>query len=211
LTIFETLRQSIISLDMKPGTVLSRLELQEKFRLSSSPIRDALMKLQSENLVDIFPQHATVVSAINLDHARQAQFMRRALEVEIVRKLADHCDGDVMSALKQLIRRQKAYQSIDDYQSFMTADQSFHQTMYIAAKVPDLWNLLRQQSGHIDRLRRLHLPALGKMTSIIEDHEEVLAAIEAGDTMRAETALRGHLSRSLESAESLKEKFPEYF
>ena len=70
--VLDQLRDEILSLTLKPGTVLSRAELQERFELSSTPIRDALMRLQEEGLVDIFPQHATVVTAINTDHARQA-------------------------------------------------------------------------------------------------------------------------------------------
>ena len=86
--VFETLRQEIIALTLAPGTVLSRAELQDRFGLSSTPVRDALMRLQEEGLVDVFPQHATVVSPIDLEKARQGQFLRRSVELEIVRTLA---------------------------------------------------------------------------------------------------------------------------
>ena len=64
--VFEHLREAILSLALAPGTVLNRLTLQKEFGLSSTPIRDALLKLQEEGLVEIFPQHATVVSPIRL-------------------------------------------------------------------------------------------------------------------------------------------------
>src|SRR3954447_11125616 len=52
------------------GTVLSRAALAEEFRLSSTPIRDALMRLEEEKLVEVFPQHATLVSPIDLSPIR---------------------------------------------------------------------------------------------------------------------------------------------
>ena len=70
--VFEHLREKIMSMELVPGTVLSRQELQLQFGLSSTPIRDALLKLAEESLVEIFPQHATRVSPIDLDLARQA-------------------------------------------------------------------------------------------------------------------------------------------
>src|SRR3954452_13682863 len=64
--VFELLRERIISLELGPGTVLSRAALAEEFRVSSTPIRDALMRLETERLIEVFPQHATVVSPIDL-------------------------------------------------------------------------------------------------------------------------------------------------
>ena len=72
--VFMTLRQEIIALALAPGAVLARAELQDRFGLASTPVRDALMRLQEEGLVDVFPQHATVVSPIDLERAQQGQF-----------------------------------------------------------------------------------------------------------------------------------------
>ena len=60
--VFERLRGLIISLDLPPGSPLSRAALAAQFGVSSTPIRDALMRLEEEGLVDVFPQYATVVS-----------------------------------------------------------------------------------------------------------------------------------------------------
>src|SRR5450631_1887046 len=86
--VFERLRSMIIALDLPPGSPLSRAALATQFGVSSTPIRDALMRLAEEGLVDVFPQHATVVSRIDVKRAQQAHFLRQALELEIVRSLA---------------------------------------------------------------------------------------------------------------------------
>ena len=64
--VFEQLRHMIVSLTLAPGTALSRSALQKEFGLSSTPIRDALMRLEEAGLVEVFPQSRTIVSLIDV-------------------------------------------------------------------------------------------------------------------------------------------------
>jgi DNA-binding GntR family transcriptional regulator len=208
---FATLRDDIISLRIRPGSLLSRLELQMRFRISSTPIRDLLSALRDEGLVDVFPQHATVVTYIDVGHAKRAQFLRRSIELEIVHTLAQSRDDALIAKLRSLIRQQTAFGKLDEHEAFTTVDQAFHQTMYEAAGVADFWQLVRRQSGHLDRLRRLHLPVRGKMDEILNDHVAIVDAIERGSAQAAQKALRAHLSHSLDYADRLRKNAPEYF
>lgn len=209
--VFEQLREMILSLALAPGTVLSRSELQQQFRLSSTPIRDALLQLQDEHLVEIFPQHATVVSPIDLALARQAQFLRRSVELEIVRTLAAAPDKTLIARLTAIVAQQRAFSDVGDLEQFMAMDHNFHRAMYDAAQVPDLWALVRRHSGHIDRLRRLHLPVEGKAKQIVDDHTAIVDAIAAGKPDLAQHQLRDHLSRSLAFSSEMRTRFPTYF
>src|SRR5215510_14659770 len=104
--VFERLRGMIISLELPPGSPLSRAALAGQFGVSSTPIRDALMRLEEEGLVEVFPQYATVVSRVDVRLAQQAHFLRQALELEIVRMLALR-HGEAFSAeLHATIARQ---------------------------------------------------------------------------------------------------------
>jgi GntR family transcriptional regulator, rspAB operon transcriptional repressor len=205
------LREDILALRLTPGTVLSRQELQDRFGLSSTPVRDALTRLQEEGLVDIFPQHATVVSLIDVAMARQAQFLRRSIELEAVRTLALNPDAELIARLRSLVRQQSAFSELGEYEAFTRADQDFHRAMYDTLKIGSLWHLVRRQSGHIDRLRRLNLPVEGKMREIIRAHTAIVDAIETTDPARAQDALREHLSQSLQFVDSLKQSHPEHF
>src|SRR5512146_706344 len=82
--VFEQLRDRMLSLKLAPATILSRSELQRQFGVSSTPVRDALMKLEQSGLVDVFPQSSTRVSLISIPLARQEQFLRRSVELEVV-------------------------------------------------------------------------------------------------------------------------------
>lgn len=210
--VFDLLRDAIINLDLVPGTVLSRPELQLQFGLSSTPIRDALMRLAEEALVDVFPQHATVVSRIDLDHARQAAFLRRSIEVEVAHNLASHPDQALLDRLRQNLCQQQALADSGALVEFNAVDRAMHRMMYDAAGVPDLWTVMQKRNGHIERLRRLHLPMKGKVDQSIRDHVAIVAAIAAGDPATAVREARAHLSRSLAFIDGIRAHYPaEYF
>jgi DNA-binding GntR family transcriptional regulator len=82
--------------------------------------------------------------------------------------------------------------------------------MYAEAGVPDLWAAVRNLSGNLDRLRRLHLPLNNKANSILTQHNDIAKAIGAGDRAAAQDAVRAHLSGTLSQLELLRDKFPSY-
>ena len=209
--ILETLRDRILSLSLKPNTLLSRATLQAEFGVSQTPVRDALMKLEDEGLVEIYPQHATVVSRIDVGAARQAHFLRISIELEALRRVAADHDQQFIDQLRAAIAHQKQVVARSDYPSFVIADLAMHHMFFSRAGVPDLWLLIRRHGGHIDRLRRLNLPLPGKIESVIRDHEAIIDAIEKRDPESAATALRKHLSGTLSTVDQMRQQFPDYF
>jgi DNA-binding GntR family transcriptional regulator len=209
--VFEQLRDDILAITLAPGTALSRQVLQKQFGLSSTPIRDALMRLEVAGLVDVFPQSGTVVSLIDVPLAREAQFLRRSIELEAVRTLASTPDAGIVRDLRAVIAEQRKHAKAGDLERFNDADLMFHKILYAAAGAPELWALVRRQSVHIDRIRRLHLPVKGKVAQIIRDHAAIVAAIADGVPDRAQTELRNHLSQSLAFSSELRARFPAYF
>lgn len=211
--VLEALRELILSVTLQPGTVLARAELAEHYGVSQTPIRDALLRLGDEGLVDIFPQHATVVSRIDVDAALQAHFLRRAIELENLAAacaLEDDAHAALTDTLAAQLSQQKAALRRTDYTAFEAADQAFHHAMYEAAKVPALWDLVRQRSGHVDRLRRLNLPAKGKAQAVLADHEAILAALRARDLPGAAQALRTHLAGTLSFIDKVRAAYPDW-
>ncbi|MBX3607430.1 MAG: GntR family transcriptional regulator [Piscinibacter sp.] len=211
--VLDHLRERILSLELAPGTVLSRAELAEAYGLSQTPIRDALLRLGEEGLVDIFPQHATVVSRIDVAAAQESHFLRRAIECELARVLAAQADKALIVRLRAQIDAQAALTGVagaDAYPRFMAADRAFHALMYEAAGVPELAELVHRRSGHIDRLRRLHLPSAGKQRQILRDHRRIVDAIASGDGEAAQAAVREHLSGTLSRIDEIRLSHPDF-
>jgi DNA-binding GntR family transcriptional regulator len=208
--VYEWLRKQIIALQYAPGTTLSRNDLMDRFGLSQTPIRDALLRLSNEGLVDIFPQSTTRVSAIDLDQAIQTHFLRRAIEIEIVRTLALASDKSFVPQLEAIVADQAEMQQSADLVRFESSDKAFHAVLYQAATVPDLWTLIRDRSGHIDRLRRLDLPRPGKIEAIVASHRAIVDAIIASDAMEAQYHVREHLSGTLSHVDEIRAAHPAY-
>lgn len=210
--VFEWLRDAILSLELTPGTALSRAELAERFALSQTPVRDALLQLSQEGLVDIFPQHATLVSRIDLPSARQAHFLRCAIELEVVRSLAlaDTPDAAVLRAKLSAQVDLQAALATADTEEFIASDQTFHRLMFDAAGAPDLYELVRRRSGHLDRLRRLDLPTPGKAERVVRDHRTIVDALAARDPAAAQAAMRVHLSGTLGRLADIQARYPDY-
>jgi len=204
--VLEHLRERIVGLDLAPGTVLSRADLAAAYGLSQTPIRDALLRLGDEGLVDIFPQHATVVSRIDLAAAREAHFLRRSIECEVAHTLAGAPPAGLVQRLRAQIDVLAALTGDAARHDFIDADRRFHQLMYAAAGVPELFDLVRRRSGHVDRLRLLHLPSAGKAQAVLRDHAAIVDAIEAGDAAGAQQAVRQHLSGTLGQVDEIRQR-----
>jgi GntR family transcriptional regulator, rspAB operon transcriptional repressor len=196
--VVEALRAAIISLELEPGSALDRGELAQRLRLSE------------EGLVIVRAQSTTQVSRIDVPAAREAHFLRRSIEIEIARLLALSHDPAVIAALRSQLARQVDLAVSKDYPAFIAADKEFHRLMYVAAGLPRLWAVVTRMSGHVDRLRLLHVPAEGKAESIMTGHQTILEAIESGDAEAAQHAVRDHLTGTLASVDEIQQRYPEY-
>lgn len=208
--VVEALRAAIISLELTPGSALDRGVLAQNFGISQTPVRDALMRLSEEGLVIIKAQSTTQVSRIDVPAAREAHFLRRSIEIEIARLLAQAEDQAVVAELRTQLARQQELEARKDYLGFIAADKEFHRLMYVAAGLPRLWSVVTRMSGHVDRLRLLHIPSSGKTESILDAHLAILEAIEARDAEAAQHAVREHLSGTLASVDEIQQRYPEY-
>ena len=208
--VLDYLREQIISLTLPPGSILSRQDIAANFGLSQTPVRDALIHLAEEGLVDVFAQHKTVVSRIDIRAAKQAHFLRRSIELEIARVLASTPDEALVKALRSIIASQTQALTEGNYETLLGNDRQFHIQMYEAAAVPDLYAIVKRNSGHLDRLRRLHVPQPGKAESVIAEHGQIVDAIAAGNPAEAMRAVEKHLTGTLFWIDGVRAEYPDY-
>ncbi|MDT1064261.1 GntR family transcriptional regulator [Paracoccus sp. CPCC 101403] len=210
--VYDDLRRRIISLQLPPDTTLTRSDLTETYEVSQTPIREAMQLLKQEGLVRIYPQSRTVVTRIDIPQIHEAHFLRVALETEVVRRLADTDNATVVNRSRTLIRMQQAV--ADDPEQlvvFQELDELFHQTLFAGVDRSGLHMLVRGRSGHLDRIRRLHLPEKGKAQGTIAGHVAIVDALADRSAGGAVDAMRDHLSRTIAKIEDLRQLYPDYF
>lgn len=214
LQVYDHLHERIVSLQLTPGTSLSRPALAEQYGISQTPIRDAMQKLELDGLVEIYPQSRTLVAPIDVTQARQAHFLRIALELEIVRSLSFGQPPDAFNDARRGLEQQEDAARSGEIDRFPMLDRLFHGSLFEAGGQGALWELIRMRSGHLDRIRRLHLPTEGKMRRIVDEHHSILRAVADGDTGAAQSLVRAHLGSAdgtLASIGEIVASHPKYF
>lgn len=208
--VYDELRRMIVQFELKPGEILSEKATAELFRVSRTPVREALMRLSEHGLVTVAPQFGTFVAAIDPDEVRQAQFMREHLEVAVAVRLSGIRSLDLTQA-RNLVNQQRAVLPAGNFAAFTQLDDAMHAWMFKAAGMDRLWSAIHAKKAHLDRIRFLHVPQPGKTELVTEQHTGILDAIEAGDRRLTEKRVREHTSGALVYLQQLMNTRPDLF
>ena len=207
----EILRR-ILALELPPGTYISRNDLAEQLEISKTPIREALQLLEQDKLVKIFPQSKTLVTKINIDEIRRSNFLRVAIETEVLKEMIEKYDERTMTKLERNLKKQEEIsEDVTRLNEFDELDREFHTIMFNSIGQEELNDLLRSKMGHKKRANRLELPADGKVKKLYEDHKSIYEAIKEKNFKKAEKAMRTHLSRTISRIDDLKKEKPHFF
>lgn len=209
--VYQQLRAQIIALDIPPGAALSENDLASAFGVSRTPVREALLRLADEGLVEIVPKSGTTVSRIPYIQLGEAIVIRKALEEVAVREASLRATKSQFTGLWALIERQREAAKADDRDAFHAADEAFHAAIAEAAGYPGIWRLVNHMKVQVDRLRYLTLPEAGRMLRVTKEHAAVLTAMEKRDGNKAIAAMRGHLDGLEHSLPEIRRSNPDYF
>jgi Transcriptional regulators len=209
--VYNIIRKSIMTLELVPGQMLSEKELAVKLGVSKTPVREALIKLSREGLVNIYPQRGTAVSYIKLEDVFQAQFIRETLEVAVIRKLAGMIGDNHVRQLEENIESQKRALEKENFYEFYDYDELFHESFSSMSGFPRVWDVIKNIKVQMDRVRMFSLPDPSWIRVLINQHEAILGALSKRDADSAEKLMREHVQLVLSHIEGLSKKFPDYF
>lgn len=210
--VYEALREAIVSVRLPPGQVLSEKELALRLGVSRTPVREAVIRLSEEGLVEVYPQARTVVAPVRIAEVLQARFFREALECTAIRRAARRIQAADIRRLGEMLKEQKRLWQREDYDAVLQADEVFHQTIVDAAGFSRVWRTVREARAHLDRVRTLGLPALRNFgDQIIPQHAAVVEALQRRDPDAAALAMQRHLRNVFTVLAPLRVRFPEYF
>lgn len=209
--IYSDLRVELVSLQRRPGEAISEAEIALSYGVSRTPVREAILKLSDEGLLEIYPQSGIFVSRIPVAALPEAIIIRKALEETTARMAAERATPSQILALRSILERQREASAAEDSDSFHQADEMFHAAVADVAGYPGIWKYIQQVKVHVDRYRRLTLPQRGRIPMVIIEHEAILSAIEAHDTEGARQAMENHLESLLKNISATQHINPEYF
>ncbi|MBZ5486529.1 GntR family transcriptional regulator [Halomonas aquamarina] len=210
--LYHVLRQSIIQMVLAPGKALSEKEVADAFSVSRQPVREAFIRLSEAGLVEVRPQRGTYVVKISQRAVLEARFVREAVEVAVVRQAtAKGLSPDVLDELHDLLERQRRCIEPHDTIRFYRLDERFHKTLSLGVGQQAAWKVIEEVRAQLDRVRYLSVPDTTPIARLIDQHADIVAAIEARDVALAEQAMRRHLREIFVSLPDLVKRFPEMF
>jgi len=215
-SVYEILRNKIINLEYKPGQELKVNELAEELDVSRSPIRDALLRLSMDKLVDIFPQRGTRVSFLDKEIIRQERFMRVNLELGILKlfmeKATDKNKRDIYSAkLNAILLQQQAALLDGNKKEFLESDNKMHKLFYEETDNIRVWDVMASNTGNDHRIRILSYNEKDIEGSVEDEHKNLVSAIENGEVQKVIEIDKFHLEKVNLLVDKLEITFPEYF
>ncbi len=183
-TVYEALRQAIVELSLEPGSPLDEVTLAERFDMSRTPVREALVRLAAEGLVMQLPNRNTIVAPIDFGQL-PVYFEALTLMYRVTTRAA--ASGRSTAQLAVMRAHQAAYtQAVeaDDVPAMIGSNRDFHASIAEAGGNPYFTGLFTRLLDEGRRILRLyyyksfddHLPR-----QYVEEHDAIIAAIESRD------------------------------
>ena len=212
---YDNLKRDIMTLALMPGEPVSAAKIAERYEVSRTPAREALVKLETEALVDIYPQVGSEISRINEDRAKQEWFVRRTLEMGVIDGLFEHVRDEDINRMREYCHKMElvAGKMNDPDMTFeyLRCDNEFHAIAYHVAGQMVAASLVANSMAHYNRIRLLIDMENTNKDRTLATHEQLIRSIEKGDKEGYRTLMSKHLGYFEQDIEDLRRRKPDMF
>lgn len=196
--VYERIRGEILSCALRPGTQLQEKDLAEKYGVSKSPIRDALLRLQEQHLIEVLPRKGYRVTPISMTAIGEMYEMRAILECSCVRRLIEHASDTELAALDAVA----AAPQDSGVAQWIQYNRLFHLALARASGNSRLTRATSEVIEQFDRLIYMNLSNVlreaGNLQQFVDEHTAIVAAIRRRDKRAAVALTREHVEASRE-------------
>ncbi|MDH5798796.1 MAG: GntR family transcriptional regulator [Paracoccaceae bacterium] len=180
----------------KPGDRLVESDLAEQFGVSRTPIREALQRLETQSLLSR-DGRSLIVSSLDHNQLAELYVVRSELEGLAARLAARHAAPEEVRVLREMVNADR--KNVDNPEALSRANRRFHKQIHLASHNRYLVQQLDLVHRSMALLATTSLAAEGRGIAALDEHEKIVAAIEAGDGDGAYQALRNHISKAFET------------
>ena len=205
------LQKSILDLEFRPGQLLRKNNLCNRFGISRTPLSEAIALLVQDGLVEVVPQAGTYVARFSMEDLLEGAFIREAIEVAAIMKLAAIITEPQLLELRRNLRLQRAFIDDGDGQGFYALDAQFHAILLKSTGYKQLNRVADSAWMNVNRVRRLLLPIEGRLEATYNEHKKIYDELEQKNPTKAGQVLKGHLGQLITYVLPLEQEHPEYF
>lgn len=211
IDVYKILKTKIQFLQLAPGTPINDSVLASELKVSRTPIREALLRLSNEYLIDIYPQSGTYVAKINVHLIKEIELLRHIVETKIALTLCEKKEDISEDVAESLLLMELAAKN-NHIQEFIQSDEKFHRQLFAHAGHEIMWNIISTNRIHYTRFLMLDMTFPNVLADSIKDHQDIVKYIHDGHIEKLEELLvRHHDHQSFIREKEIREKYGNYF
>jgi DNA-binding GntR family transcriptional regulator len=200
---YRIIKEKIIDLKLRPGELLVAQNLGTELGISRTPVREALVRLAQEGLVEPASGRKFRVSEITLQRILEIYEIRLAMESLAARSLAKRITPEGLERMRNCLAEAEGALKKGDHENFFKHDLEFHSILIELHGNETLRAFLQSMSDRMQQARHLTLSMAGRLENTIPEHGDLIKALEKRDAAAAERAVRRHLSVVVEQFKEL--------
>lgn len=193
--VYHHVKQAVLDRSYEGGTLLTEGALATAVGVSRTPVREALLRLEAEGLLKLYPKKGALVLPVSAQEIRDVVETRLLVEQHAVAKLAGNPPAALLARLEELLAEQRGHADAGDLAAFAVADRCFHAEIVRAAGNRILTHLYDQLR---DRQLRMGVATMhaepSRVAKNLAEHADILAALREGDDGLAADLVQRHVS-----------------
>lgn len=194
--VYGQLRDAIVFGHIVPGTALHEPSIAQLFGTSRTPVREALLRLRDEALLEIKRQSGTFVAPVDPKRVEEGMIVRESLEPRMAAMAAEKMTDRILADLVFETEEMTKAVAASDSRLFIAADDNFHRILLDASGYPHIVQIIQQVNAHLDRLRYLSASEPVRAQTALEEHHAMIDRLRARDANGAAELLLTHLQGS---------------
>jgi DNA-binding GntR family transcriptional regulator len=176
-----------------PGDSINEAELASQYRVSRTPIREALLQLQAQGMLTSLPRGGMIVAKMDLQQLLSLWELLAALEGVAARLACERMNPEELAALTEHHEQSRHSVEADDVAGWQENNFRFHELLYRATRNPYLRQEVLRIRTRTGYYRRHAFAALGQIKTSFEQHQQIIEAIKSGDAEAASAAMVDHM------------------
>jgi DNA-binding GntR family transcriptional regulator len=196
--IFDVLRDKIVFMVYPPGMSLSEKDLCKEYKVSCTPLREAIRRLEEMKLVSVLPRYGTFVSHIDLNEIRCAFEVKIELEYMVGRLAAERITTDKLEELQALIKQAEILLNENRHENLIEIDTKFHKVIYQSAQNPVLAEILESLQYRCARLWSSTFREKIARPELVDELCQIYSSLRERDCEKRACLLENHVRNSVE-------------
>lgn len=196
IRVFNAIEDAILNGEYKEGESLNELKLSSELGVSRTPVREALMQLELEGLVNNIPNKGAVVVGVSEKDIEDVYAIRMCIEGLAAKLSAEKITDDEIKALEKIVDLQEFYLIKNNTEQIWKLDSDFHKIIYESSRSRPLRYMLSNFHNYIKSARDISIQTAGRAEKTVAEHRAILEAIKNKNGTLAESLTAEHIKNA---------------